>query len=1263
MANKIQIDVNVDDKGTTKKVGLNAKKLGNELEGASKSVGTLDRNLKGAAGATSNATKGFAKMAQGMGGLVSVYAAVAANVFALSAAFEFLKRAAEVKMLEDAQQQFAANTGQALASVTASLREASQGMLGFREAAQAAAIGVAKGFSPQQLERLAKSAGRAAAALGRDFQDAFDRLVRGVSKAEPELLDELGITLRLEKATKEYATALGIQADSLTDVQRSQAVLLNTQKQLDAIFGTGPAPENKFIKLGKTFEDILKTITQFLLPVLEYFADLLNRSALAAITVFGAFTASVIGTIMPMEKLRENLASWKTEQQTTLKQAIADQDAYTASLERSNDAQRKARVAAGTQVQKGAGAAVQAGSSSVLLQQVAQGGLESLTKAGQATLKRAIDAGLKNVDDAGKITKGIFKGVSEEVANDMKAGFLQIDKAAKNTEGRLKISFKNIGTAAKLGANIVQTAYVTAFTAAANASLKLVEAMNKLLRFAALIGMLSMLKDIVMDIFRFLDNIDKKYNDIINNFIGFKLFTGRPFKKIVEKDDWNKAVQAQADEAAKSIENYTKDATSYLEGLGEANKRMAEAFEARNMEAASNISSQKALAALTIISQLPTSKILQQISEIKDEELKTEQLEKLKPVLESLAKSVPTPEFKKLYDNFAKTGEITPEFIAAMEKLGIKAGTATASFKDFTDKLGKTNEALSAGDLTTAIVHFDELVNAADNTNKQFKELSRSVNVLEKLEGLLQNDSRTAKEFLADLKALNAEIERGLDRQSELTIKAAKDAETGTYAERAKNKLINEYNQKYENAAQQGRILKQLQEESITLSGVDLANKNKQIAAQKRVVNEAANEFLIADETLDNKKALLDVEEKIRAAKFDQQMLNNEKTLLDLTEKRLEYQKELLSIKQREAELKIEGSLRQERRDNMFAFLDEEKRAAEARYQMELDLKDEKIAFIESERQTKLEMINLEYALLEAKMIQSREELKALALKDELKPEEQARANELANQIDAARSNLAAMGQSGQRVIDEQANLAIKEVLNDLDKLKEAKDDLQDINVITDTIAQGLASGLGEALNSIVQGTSSVKDAFGNMALSILQELSTIIARMLIVQAIGAAMGMFAGPRAASLTNATINRTTGVATTSLGKTIQIDAPTLSSAPGKRYGGVVSNGKNMPGYATGGIASGSQAGYPVMMHGTEAVVPLPNGRSIPVEMSGSGTNNVSVNVNVSGSGTAETSMQSDNKQAGNLGKAIAMAVQEELQRQKRPGGILSPYGAA
>ena len=75
----------------------------------------------------------------------------------------------------------------------------------------------------------------------------------------------------------------------------------------------------------------------------------------------------------------------------------------------------------------------------------------------------------------------------------------------------------------------------------------------------------------------------------------------------------------------------------------------------------------------------------------------------------------------------------------------------------------------------------------------------------------------------------------------------------------------------------------------------------------------------------------------------------------------------------------------------------------------------------------------------------------------------------------------------------------------------------------------------------------------------------------------------------------------------------------------------------------------------------AVVPLPNGKSIPVDISGSGggVNNVSVSINMDGS----TNVQGGEEGGQNLGKVIAGAVQQELQRQKRPGGILSPLGAA
>ena len=54
-------------------------------------------------------------------------------------------------------------------------------------------------------------------------------------------------------------------------------------------------------------------------------------------------------------------------------------------------------------------------------------------------------------------------------------------------------------------------------------------------------------------------------------------------------------------------------------------------------------------------------------------------------------------------------------------------------------------------------------------------------------------------------------------------------------------------------------------------------------------------------------------------------------------------------------------------------------------------------------------------------------------------------------------------------------------------------------------------------------------------------------------------------------------------------------------------------------AKGGIATGPKSGYPAELHGTEAVVPLPDGRTIPVTMKGGGGmgGETTININVSG----------------------------------------------
>ena len=100
------------------------------------------------------------------------------------------------------------------------------------------------------------------------------------------------------------------------------------------------------------------------------------------------------------------------------------------------------------------------------------------------------------------------------------------------------------------------------------------------------------------------------------------------------------------------------------------------------------------------------------------------------------------------------------------------------------------------------------------------------------------------------------------------------------------------------------------------------------------------------------------------------------------------------------------------------------------------------------------------------------------------------------------------------------------------------------------------------------------------------------------------------------------------------------------------------------YAKGGIigqptlfkyASGGAGRFGLMGEaGPEAIMPLRRGANgkLGVEASGSGMG-VTVNVDASGS-----SVEGDSGQAAQLGKAIGIAVQQELLKQKRPGGLLA-----
>ena len=106
---------------------------------------------------TANSTKNFSKLAQtidgGGGGtsLVGAYATLAANIFAATAAFGALSRAAEFQQLSQGLDLIGAQSGRSLGVLADNLRAATDGALTLEQASRGAALVISGGFGAREL--------------------------------------------------------------------------------------------------------------------------------------------------------------------------------------------------------------------------------------------------------------------------------------------------------------------------------------------------------------------------------------------------------------------------------------------------------------------------------------------------------------------------------------------------------------------------------------------------------------------------------------------------------------------------------------------------------------------------------------------------------------------------------------------------------------------------------------------------------------------------------------------------------------------------------------------------------------------------------------------------------------------------------------------------------------------------------------------------------------------------------------------------------
>ena len=181
------------------------------------------------------------------------------------------------------------------------------------------------------------------------------------------------------------------------------------------------------------------------------------------------------------------------------------------------------------------------------------------------------------------------------------------------------------------------------------------------------------------------------------------------------------------------------------------------------------------------------------------------------------------------------------------------------------------------------------------------------------------------------------------------------------------------------------------------------------------------------------------------------------------------------------------------------------------------------------------------------------------------------------------------------------------ELQNSIDKTKDLNTETKKTNALFESIKSTVATGLANAIEGLIDGTKSLGESLSG----VLRQVASLFLQ--------------------------------AGTKSL----------IGSIFPSANGNVFAQNGIVP-YAKGGYI-----GRPTMAlmgeAGPEAVLPLRRGANgkLGVESSGGGVGNVVVNVDATGS-----NVQGDQPNADRLGKAIGQAVQAELIKQKRPGGLLT-----
>ena len=200
---------------------------------------------------------------------------------------------------------------------------------------------------------------------------------------------------------------------------------------------------------------------------------------------------------------------------------------------------------------------------------------------------------------------------------------------------------------------------------------------------------------------------------------------------------------------------------------------------------------------------------------------------------------------------------------------------------------------------------------------------------------------------------------------------------------------------------------------------------------------------------------------------------------------------------------------------------------------------------------------------------------------------------------------------------------------------------LESIGTLSENISGVTQNALKGLEDAIVSLTTTGKFSFRDFALSVVNDLTRMATRMLIIAPILQFIkGLLSpGPGALEGVNALKTAIPGFALSANGNVFGQNGIQKFAR-----GGIVNRPTMFP--FANGIGLMGEAG-------PEAIMPLKRGSDGKLGVAGGGGTSVVVNVDAKG-----TQVEGDQNQGRQLGAAISAAVQQELIKQRRPGGLLA-----